>query len=37
MSETKKNAGLAPDYLFEVSWEVCNKVGASTPSSPPKR
>ena len=18
---------LAPDYLFEVSWEVCNKVG----------
>ncbi len=27
MSETKKNAGLAPDYLFEVSWEVCNKVG----------
>ena len=27
MSETKKNTGLAPDYLFEVSWEVCNKVG----------
>jgi glycogen phosphorylase/synthase len=24
MSETKK---LKPDYLFEVSWEVCNKVG----------
>lgn len=21
------NAKLAPDYLFEVSWEVCNKVG----------
>ncbi|MDX9782610.1 MAG: alpha-glucan family phosphorylase [Bacteroidales bacterium] len=24
MSETKK---MQPDYLFEVSWEVCNKVG----------
>ena len=22
-----KNAILKPDYLFEVSWEVCNKVG----------
>ena len=22
-----KNTGLKPDYLFEVSWEVCNKVG----------
>jgi len=21
------NAKLTPDYLFEVSWEVCNKVG----------
>ncbi len=21
------NAQLAPDYLFEVSWEVCNKIG----------
>ncbi|EKC60141.1 Glycogen synthase, partial [human gut metagenome] len=21
------NAKLAPDFLFEVSWEVCNKVG----------
>ena len=21
------NAILKPDYLFEVSWEVCNKVG----------
>ena len=21
------NEILAPDYLFEVSWEVCNKVG----------
>ena len=24
MSETKIKR---PDYLFEVSWEVCNKVG----------
>ncbi|MDE5691849.1 MAG: glycosyl transferase, partial [Alistipes sp.] len=23
------NARLTPDYLFEVSWEVCNKVGGS--------
>ncbi|MBP5689823.1 MAG: alpha-glucan family phosphorylase [Bacteroidales bacterium] len=22
-----KNSATAPDYLFEVSWEVCNKVG----------
>ncbi len=21
------NAKLTPDYLFEVSWEVCNKIG----------
>lgn len=21
------NAKLTPDYLFEASWEVCNKVG----------
>ena len=21
------NVNLTPDYLFEVSWEVCNKVG----------
>ena len=21
------NAKLSPDFLFEVSWEVCNKVG----------
>jgi glycosyltransferase involved in cell wall biosynthesis len=24
---TKKKEFLQPDYLFEVSWEVCNKVG----------
>ena len=24
---TKKKELLQPDYLFEVSWEVCNKVG----------
>jgi phosphorylase/glycogen(starch) synthase len=24
---TQKKAFLQPDYLFEVSWEVCNKVG----------
>ena len=24
---TKKSALLQPDYLFEVSWEVCNKMG----------
>ena len=24
---TKKKEVLQPDYLFEVSWEVCNKVG----------
>ena len=23
----KKKEFLSPDYLFEVSWEVCNKVG----------
>ena len=23
----KKKEILQPDYLFEVSWEVCNKVG----------
>ncbi|HPW77836.1 MAG: Maltodextrin phosphorylase [Bacteroidetes bacterium ADurb.Bin037] len=23
----KRNQNLSPDYLFEVSWEVCNKVG----------
>ena len=23
----KKKELLRPDYLFEVSWEVCNKVG----------
>ena len=22
-----ENELLTPDYLFEVSWEVCNKVG----------
>ena len=38
MSEIKFN----PDVLFEVSWEVCNKVGgihtvlANTPSLPLK-
>lgn len=24
----KENSLLRPDYLFEVSWEICNKVGA---------
>ena len=23
----KSELNLSPDYLFEVSWEVCNKVG----------
>lgn len=23
----KSEQNLSPDYLFEVSWEVCNKVG----------
>ena len=22
-----KNERLVPDYIFETSWEVCNKVG----------
>lgn len=26
MNETK-NTSLKPDYIFEVSWEVCNKIG----------
>ncbi len=27
MTQLRKNKMLKPDYLFEVSWEVCNKVG----------
>lgn len=34
MSITKK---LNPDYVFETSWEVCNKVGAFIQSLPPKQ
>lgn len=27
MSESLSKGNIAPDYLFETSWEVCNKVG----------
>lgn len=27
MSESTSKGHIAPDYLFETSWEVCNKVG----------